>query len=924
MDYKLTLTLPQTQFPMKASLTAREPQRLLAWERSNLYKKIKVSGKSKPKYILHDGPPYANGHIHSGHVLNKVLKDFVVKYKTLRGYFAPFVPGWDCHGLPVEHRLLKELKATKNDVDQVSFRKKAHDYALKWINIQREEFKRFGIFGEWEDPYITMDPRYEYWIVKSFYSIFNNGLIIKGKKPIYWCTECETALAEAEVEYEDLTSPSIYVQFPLNQKARDFGLDSAKPLYIIIWTTTPWTLPANRAIAVHPDFEYLLEEKDHEIMIIAADLRNSFHQETGLREGKILKKIKGRDLEHRTYKHVLNDDTLPVILSEYVTLDQGTGCVHTAPGHGQEDFHVGQRYNLDVFSPVDDRGCFTEEAGVMQGENVFKADPKIIDLLDKKGSLIHHESLSHSYPHCWRCKKPVIFRATSQWFISLEKGNLKASALRDIKTVKWVPGAGEARITAMVENRPEWCISRQRLWGVPIPVFYCTACENVVVTKDVQESVLDKISRHGTDIWFEKEADFFIPKGTSCPHCKGTAFKKEKDILDVWFDSGVSHQAVLKENSLLEYPCDLYLEGSDQHRGWFQSALLTAKAIGDEKPFKAVLTHGFVVDGEGRKMSKSLGNVVDPLKVLEKYGADILRLWVASMNYFVDIRISEDILSQISDAYRKIRNTFRFLLGNCSDFDFKKNAVPQEKMKDIDLYILSRYAALLEDSREFYDNYEFHRVYRSIYQFCTVDLSSFYLDIMKNKLYTDYFDSPERRSAQTAMHIMAEGLCKIISPLLPFTADEIWEHFQKNENPESVHLAQWPEFFMTKDVANLEDKYVRLIDVRNVVLVRLEEARNKKLIGSALEAKVSIAAGDEELYRLLQQTDPQELRELLIVSGVELSMAEKGSPLSVAVSKADGKKCVRCWQYKTSVGTSSVHKDICTECMDVVKKLKQT
>ena len=920
MDYKATLNLPQTKFPMKASLTKREPMRLDAWKTNDLYGKIKDASSSKKHYILHDGPPYANGHIHSCHVVNKVLKVIIVKYKTLTGHFVPYVPGWDCHGLPIELRLLKDLKATKNDVDQLDFRKKAHDYALKWVNIQKEEFQKFGIFGEWENPYLTMDPNYEKCIVESFYKIYNSGHVIKGKKPIYWCYDCETALAEAEVEYDNLKAPSIYVRFKLNHNANDFGINSEKPINIVIWTTTPWTLPANKAIAVHPDLEYIFEELDQEIIIIASDLKTSFHKTTSQDEGNILKKVTGKDLEKKTYTHFFTKEELPVILSSFVTTEQGTGCVHTAPGHGQEDFIVGNKYGLPVFSPVDDKGRFDKTSSVFVGEHVFKADSKIVELLKEKNVLVYNEYLDHSYPHCWRCKKPVLFRATDQWFISLEKEGLKEKALDGIKEVTWIPESGESRITGMIKNRPEWCISRQRLWGVPIPVFYCSNCNEVVINKNIQEQVIDKIAAEGTDIWFKKDADFFIPQGTKCPHCENDKFKKEEDILDVWFDSGVSHQAVLKENPLLKFPADLYIEGSDQHRGWFQSALLTAKAVGDETPFKKVLTHGFVVDGDGYKMSKSQGNVIDPLKLMNKYGADILRLWVASMNYFVDIRISDAMLNQISDAYRKIRNTFRFLLGNTFDFDSNIHKVSFENMSEIDLYILSRYEELLKNCSEYYENFEFHKVYRNVYQFCTVDLSSFYLDIMKNKLYTDNADSAKRRSSQTVMTILADGLCKILSPIIPFTTDEVWEYFQKEKDSTSIHITDWPQIEIKKDMTKILEKYRILLELRNSVLIQLEESRNKKIIGSSLQAKVHLSVGEEKMYNFLKEISIQELKELFIVSGVEISKNDKEKELNIQVSNADGSKCTRCWQYSTSVGDDKEHIEICKNCLEVIRK----
>ncbi len=731
MNYKDTLNLPKTDFPMKADLPKREPDMLNSWKEKDIYAHIRGKFKGKPKYILHDGPPYANGDIHIGHALNKTLKDIVVKYKTMRGFDAPYVPGWDCHGLPVEHQLFKELKISKGQIGQLEFRKKAADYALRYVGIQKEQFKRLGVFGDWEDPYLTLSPGYVAGIMRSFAKLVEGGYVYKGRKPVNWCTRCETALAEAEVEYADHTSPSVYVKFQI----KDTKIKDGRH-FLIIWTTTPWTLVANVAIAVHPEMSYVSIKVGEETFFIAQDLLNIVLEKLNIKEYKKISALKGRDLEGLNYIHPFLKREGKVVLANYVSNEEGTGCVHTAPGHGMEDFMTGQKYGLPTIMPVNEKGLFDDTAGELSGMHVFKANDAIIERLKKDGNLLNSATISHSYPHCWRCKSPVIFRATVQWFINVDHNGLRKKTLEAVKGVKWVPSVGEKRISAMIETRPDWCLSRQRYWGVPIPAFYCEGCELPVLDAKAIDRVADMMEKEGSDVWFARTAEELLPPGFKCPECKKDKFRKEEDILDVWFDSGVSHQSVIRARPGLQFPADLYLEGSDQHRGWFQSAILTSMPIEGRPPFKNVLTHGFVVDGEGRKMSKSLGNVVSPQDVIKTHGADVLRLWVASCDYYEDIRISKEILERTSEAYRKIRNTARFILGNLYDFDPVKDRVGHEELLGFDKWAVSKACSLIEEITKYYDDFEFHKVFRALYNFCTVELSSFYLDVLKDRLYT--------------------------------------------------------------------------------------------------------------------------------------------------------------------------------------------
>ncbi len=793
MDYKSTLNLPSTDFPMKASLPLNEPKTLQFWQEEDMYGEIRKKYSGKPKYILHDGPPYANGDIHIGHALNKILKDIIVRYRTMRGFDAPYVPGWDCHGLPVEHQLFKELKITKEQISQIDFRKKAHEYAMRFVDIQKEEFMRLGVFGDWNNAYLTLDKKYEYEIVRALGELVRGGFIYRGLKPVNWCSTCETALAEAEVEYEDKSSPSIYVKFKL-KSSKQFPDDS----YLVIWTTTPWTLYANVAVAAHFNVEYALVQTEKGNLIIAKNLlQNALKDMEHTQENvPLIKTFQGKALEGLVYEHpFLNDSIIrKVILAEYVSHEEGTGLVHIAPGHGMEDYLVGLKYGLTILMPVDRQGKFDGTVKDLKGQHVFSANKTIVEKLESLGCLLFFGQKLHSYPHCWRCKNPVIFRSTKQWFLGLEHKGLRKKVIGTIeKEIRFIPESGKERIAAMVELRPDWCLSRQRYWGVPIPALKCTQCYEEILDFEVIANFAHKVLHEGSSAWFKEEVKAFLPHGFRCPHCKHDDFNRGEDILDVWFDSGVSHRAVLMADRTLEFPAALYLEGSDQHRGWFQASLIPSLAIEGIPPFKAVLTHGFVVDGEGRKMSKSLGNVISPEEIIKDYGADILRLWAASSNYSEDVRVSKDILSRLSDAYRKIRNTVRFLLGNLSDFSPDKDRVALEKTLEVDRYSISCAYTLLEKITKYYEEFEFYKIYQEIYQFCILQMSNFYLDILKDRLYTFKKGGVARRSAQTAMYEILQVLVKAIAPIVPFTAEEIWQYLPENDMVKSVHLAGWPE-----------------------------------------------------------------------------------------------------------------------------------
>ncbi|WP_027364829.1 isoleucine--tRNA ligase [Desulfotruncus alcoholivorax] len=928
MDYGKTLNLPKTDFPMRGNLPQREPEIMQFWDEIDIYHKVQQKNSGRPKFILHDGPPYANGHIHLGHTLNKVLKDIVVKFHSMTGYDAPYVPGWDTHGLPIEQQAIKNMGINRHAIDIVEFRNKCKDYALQFVDIQREEFKRLGVRGDWGHPYFTLMPHFEARQIGVFGEMAKRGYIYKGLKPVYWCATCETALAEAEVEYADKKSPSIFVKFPVRDGK---GVIPEQNTYAVIWTTTPWTLVANVAVTLHPDFDYILMQCGNEKYLIARELKDSFLRETGLEEGSILQSFKGVDLERIVCGHPFIDRDSLVILGDHVTLDAGTGCVHTAPGHGHEDYLVGLKYDLPILSPVDGRGRFTSEGGRFAGQLYHEANGNILETLRETGTLIKSDKISHQYPHCWRCKQPVFFRATEQWFASIE--GFRQAALGAIDDVRWIPAWGRDRIHNMVANRGDWCVSRQRTWGVPIPIFYCRACGKEIIN-DLTISHLQKLFReHGSDVWFAREAADLVPGGLACPECGAREFTKETDIMDVWFDSGSSHLAVLDEPEIwpdLTWPADLYLEGSDQHRGWFNSSLNTAVAVTGRAPYRAVLTHGFVVDENGRKMSKSLGNVVDPLKVIKQMGADILRLWVSSADYRGDLAVSQNILKQLTESYRKIRNTCRFMLGNIYDFDPAKDSVPSEKMPEIDRWAMLRLHRLIEKVLAAYRNYEFHTVYHAIHNFCTVDMSAQYLDIIKDRLYCEKADSAVRRSAQTVMYESLQALVRLLAPVLTFTTEEIWRYLPKGEGaPESVQLNDMPEPDDRYIDAALEEKWGRFMKIRGVVNRALEKARQEKVIGNSLEARVHLYV-DENLSEFLN-TFGEELSVLFIVSGVTMhQLAEKTVDtlavedvpgLAVGVSRAAGTKCARCWMYHEEVGRNEQHPEICPRCASVVEAL---
>ncbi len=938
IDYRPTLNLPQTDFSMKANLTQREPAMLEKWAKDNIYRAIREKSKGKKKFILHDGPPYANGNIHIGHALNKILKDIIVKFRTMEGHDSAYVPGWDCHGLPIEHQLLKELKLEKSKVERVEFRRKAHDYAMKYVGIQREQFQRLGVFGDWDNPYLTLTPDYEYWILKSLADLNKNGYIYRGLKPVNWCFSCETALAEAEVEYKDHPSPSVYVKFKVNNPDAIKGLPKGKKLSLLVWTTTPWTLLANVAVAVHATYKYSFVDVEDEILVIESTLINSVLAEKITGEHKAVKEVDGAGLTKLTYTHPFGvKENCPVVSVDYVTKEEGTGLVHTAPGHGQEDFETGQKYKLDVLMPVDQRGIFDEKGGAFKGQHVFKANAHIIEDLSKRSLLFAAKDKPHSYPHCWRCKNPVIFRATEQWFLKIDHKNLRGKLVEAIKNdVQWVPEGGRERILGMVATRPDWCLSRQRYWGVPIPAVVCKHCkeEHLLLTETI-EKFADITKKEGSDAWFIRDVKDFLPAKTVCKKCGRSDFEKTNDILDVWFDSGVSHQAVCKAMMNEKLPVSLYLEGSDQHRGWFQSSLIPGVAIEGKAPYQAVLTHGFVVDGQGRKMSKSLGNVVSPQDIIKSHGADILRLWVASSNYNDDIRISKEILDRLIDAYRKIRNTFRFILSNLYDFHPDKDRVEYGELMDIDRWALYHLGGALDAVTGHYNAYDFDRAYKAIYSFCNDDLSSIYLDILKDRLYTAPSQSTARRAAQTVLYDILDTLVRITAPILSFTCQEVFEVMAKTEfsGPVAgVHLLDWPkakdEWKDARGVAN-EEKLKIPLALRPFVLKSLEEKRQAGVIGSSLEAKVIFETASDRDRQALE-VQRAVLASIYIVSQAEVRKAENVtqgvnqdfSKTHIVIEKADGQKCARCWNYSVRVGEDQEHSGLCERCVETIRSLK--
>ncbi|MBO8168101.1 MAG: isoleucine--tRNA ligase [Thermoanaerobacteraceae bacterium] len=925
MGYNETLNLPQTDFPMRAKLPKREPEILSFWEKENIYQKVQEKSQGKPKFILHDGPPYANGDIHLGHTLNKVLKDMVVKYRSMKGYDAPYVPGWDTHGLPIEQQAIKNLGLDREKTNIVEFRNQCAEYAMKYVEIQKEQFKRLGVRGDWDNPYVTLAPEFEAVQIGVFGEMAKKGFIYKGLKPVYWCADCGTALAEAEVEYQDKKSPSIYVKFKVKDAK---GLFDEENAYVVIWTTTPWTIPANLAIAVHPQFEYVLLDTGEGKLLVARELQKQVMEQIGIDDYSEVASFTGSELEHVICRHPLYDRDSVVILGDHVTLEQGTGCVHTAPGHGLEDFEVGRKYDLDVLSPLDDAGRFTEEAGErFAGLKYDEGNKAVTQALDEVGALLDFSFIQHQYPHCWRCKHPVIFRATEQWFASID--GFRQEALKEIENVRWIPAWGKDRIYNMVAERGDWCISRQRTWGVPIPIFYCDQCGKEIINDETIRHIQELFRKHGSNIWFAKEADELVPEGLACEECGHRKFRKETDIMDVWFDSGSSHFAVLEQRPELSWPADLYLEGSDQHRGWFNSSLSTAVAVKGKAPYKAVLTHGFLVDEQGRKMSKSLGNGIDPMEVIEQMGADILRLWVSSADYKRDVAASPNIMKQMTEAYRKIRNTCRFILGNLYDFKPEKDMVADGQLTELDRWALMRLNKLVRRVTDAYENYEFHIVYHAIHNFCVVDMSAFYLDIIKDRLYCSEPDDTARRAAQTVIYKIIDALVRMLTPILAFTSEEIWQHMPKTEELVSVQLASWPEVEEKYLDEALEEKWARIIDVREEVAKALELARQQKVIGHSLNAQVVIYA-DEKLYEFLEPLKNQ-LAAIFIVSDVQLRKAaeapedayasEEIDGLFIKAAQAPGEKCERCWQFSEYVGQDADHPTLCRRCATVVKNL---
>ncbi len=937
MDYKETLNLPKTDFPMRGNLPQNEPKQIARWDREQTYFKLLEANRGKPRFILHDGPPYANGNIHIGHALNKILKDIVVKYKVMTGHAAPYVPGWDCHGLPIELQVEKDLgRAKKLAMSKAEIRRYCKEYAEKYISIQREEFKRLGVLGDWERSYLTLNPAYEAQEIRELGKIVESGALYRQKKPVYWCASCVTALAEAEVEYEDHTSASIYVKFPVKDEGG--RIKAADETFFVIWTTTPWTLPANQAIAVHPRFTYRRVKTPHGGLIVNTELIPSVMKAVGLDEGNYElspESWTGAELEGIVCRHPWLGRDSQVILGEFVTQDQGTGSVHIAPGHGHEDYEVGLRYGLPVVAPVDPEGKFTAEADDLKGESVFTADARIIQKLRDVGALLREDKLAHSYPHCWRCKRPVIFRATEQWFISMETQGLRRAALAAIDEVRWIPPWGKDRIRGMLESRPDWCISRQRSWGVPIPAVYCKACNEAVLTGALCDHIASIFEQEGSDAWYIRPLAELLPPGLKCANCGGRDFMREEDILDVWFDSGVSWASVVERDPRLGGRADLYLEGSDQHRGWFHTALLTSLATRGRAPYEGVLTHGFTLDGKGRKMSKSLGNVIAPQEISKKFGAEILRLWVAAEDYREDVRISNEILSRLVEAYRRLRNTARFLISNLYDFDPAKDSLAPSELDELDRWILQRTQNVLRRCREAYDHYEFHAVFHTLNNFCSVDLSAQYLDIVKDRLYCEGTQSNKRRAAQTALHRILEVLVHLTAPILSFTAEEIWGYMpDKAQRPESVFLSPVPDPDMSLSDVQLGEKWDRIFRERGEVLKALEQARAAGIIGHSLDANVvfePLNGAQGSLLSELVRSERDRLQDLLIVSQASLAGDSSGSVPNqfssydagslncrIRVGKAVGSKCERCWKYDPAVGQDPAHPSVCARCAAVL------
>ncbi|OLE56736.1 MAG: isoleucine--tRNA ligase [Acidobacteria bacterium] len=941
LELKKTLNLPKTDFPMKANLPQNEPKQLEAWYARKIYERILEARKGKPLFVLHDGPPYPTGEIHLGTGLNKILKDLIVKTKSMAGHYAPYVPGWDCHGLPIETQVEKEL-GEKGKVPPAEFRKLCRKFATRYVEQHKRDFKRLGIFGRWNDPYLTMSFGYEATIAGAFLDFMEKGYVYRGRKPVYWCIYDCTALAEAEVEYEDHSSPSIWVKFGVVGGGKGDAAKIGKDVSAVIWTTTPWTLPHNRALAFHPGSEYVVVETEKGALLLAADRVTALQAESGIKEAKVRGTFKGSDFEGMKFQHPFVPIEVPGILADYVTLDQGSGIVHTAPGHGADDFYSGQKYGLEIYAPLDDKGVYLEGLPEYKGKDVFSANPIVVKLLEDRGALLGNHDYKHSYPHCWRCHNPVIFRATEQWFIKMDQAaqgrqkTLRQEALEEIHQVKWIPAWGEDRMYEMIEKRPDWTVSRQRFWGVPIIVFYCDGCGKRLEDYKALRNVVKWFEKEGADAWYQHSPEELLPPGTKCP-CGASKWRKENDILDVWFDSGSSNLAVLTpENGLVERgqdwrPADVYLEGPDQYRGWFHSSLLVATGVRDAAPYRGVVSHGWTLDEHGRPMSKSLGNALYPIEICERWGADLLRLWVASVEYQADMKMSERVMTQLSEAYRKIRNTFRFALGNLSDFAPSRDALTNDQLEEIDRWMLDRTAELVKKCREWYANYEFHRVYHAIHDYCVVDLSAFYFDVLKDRLYTKAAKSKARRSALTAIWKITSALVRLAAPVLVFTAEEIWKFFPKTSvDPESIHIALFPEVseFQTNMTAAQREEWQRILLVRDEALKALEGARNAKKISSGLEAKVILHAS-HSLADLLEK-HAGILPALLIVSQVQLGGAMEPPilrpitlpGLEISVARASGKKCERCWNYSTHVGENKRYPTVCERCSEALAEIE--
>ena len=951
-DLKDTLNLPQTAFRMKASLPSTEPEVIARWEATNLYGKIREHRAGAPRYVLHDGPPYANGEIHVGTALNKILKDVIVRSRTMAGFDAPYVPGWDCHGLPIELQVERELARSQGDgaaaPPVVELRRACRKYAEKYIDVQRDGFRRLGVLGAWQEPYLTMRYAYQAAIVRALGKFVEQDLVYRGKKPVHWCIDCRTALAEAEVEYETHRSPSIHVEFPLADASRDAFAALAPALKghdasVLIWTTTPWTIPSNLAIAFHPEVTYAVYAPDaaaagnatansNAVVIVAQPMAERVAAETGRTLGEPLATFAGRTFEHLRFRHPLYGRDSVGVLADYVTLDQGTGAVHTAPGHGADDFHTGVQYGLEILAPIGPDGCFFDDVPIVGGMQVFDANATVTDALDAAGRLWRRTDVEHTYPHCWRCHAPVIFLATAQWFIALDKQGLRERALKAISGVEWFPAWGEERIRGMVANRPDWCISRQRSWGVPIPALYCTSCRQATLTTALIDRAAEIFEQHGADAWYERAVEEFVPDGFRCPGCGGTSFNRETDILDVWFDSGSSHEAVLSAHPELEWPATLYLEGSDQHRGWFHSSLLIGIGTRGAAPFRQVLTHGFVVDADGRKMSKSRGNSVDPKTVIQRHGAEILRLWAAMTDYREEMRLGNEILARVVEAYRKIRNTLRILVANLYDFDPAAHLVPPSALDEVDRYALARYGETATTILAAYDRYELQPISHAVNRFLTVDLSAFYIDISKDRLYTFAAGSPARRSAQTAIYTMTDGLVRLLAPILPITTDDLWRHLP-GAREESVHLADFPEGCDALVDRELLDRWTRLRELRDAVNVELERLRQEKVVGTSLEAEVTLRVNG--MTAALAEEYASELPMLFITSAVSVDtdpslpvdpeqaraagaqFTEPDGAAVIAVRRTGGVKCGRCWRYVPSV-TDTDPEGLCARCVDAL------